>query len=367
MNKFKYLLEYFNNVPFVIQVVLLASCFLFCTIIILMIYLKLLRTHLRSKEKITARFSNKNEVLLITYLYAESESDGVNLERKKVIDKLKRGITNTFKREVIISSLLKLKNEISGEMEDSIQDLYSEIGLKDYALTKLHEKKWDVIAGGIRELTLFNVKEAHSEIIKHINHPKREIRKEVQLYLVNLFNFEGLVFLNNLKTSLTEWDQIQLLEELQKFDNQQIPDISQWLKSDNDSVVLFALKLAKIYNQFETKDLLIDMLNHKSQKVRLALIPVLDYLLILESKEVLKNNFSKRSRDEKIAIFKLLENLAEASDEPFILQYIRHEIFEIRLSALKILKSINLTKFESLEATPPESEFVKTFNFLKNN
>ena len=78
-----------------------------------------------------------------------------------------------------------------------------------------------------------------------------------------------------------------LLEELQKFDNQQIPDIAPWLKSENDYVVIFALKLSKIYNQFGMKDVLLELLEHKNEKVRLELMPVLSHLHITESKVVL--------------------------------------------------------------------------------
>tara|TARA_R110001583_G_scaffold173582_2_gene327666 strand:+ start:20554 stop:21657 length:1104 start_codon:yes stop_codon:yes gene_type:complete len=367
MNDFQFLIDYFNGEPFIIQLVWVAIFVLFLIVIILIIYLKLLRNHLRENERIVLKYSKKNELLLITFLYAEVEDGGISSEQEIVINKLKRGIKNTFKREIIISTLLKLKNEISGEMAESIQNLYFQINLKSYALVKLKNKKWYIIAKGIRELTLFQVKEAHDEVLKHIDHPKKEVRKEVQLYLVNLFNFEGLIFLNQLKTQLSEWDQIQLLEELQKFENQEIPDITSWLKSTNDSVVIFALKLAKIYNKFEMKDVLIDLIKHKSEKVRLELIPVLSYLQVDDAKGVLKHTFNESSKYEKIEFFKLLENLADDNDELFIIEHIHHENFEIKFSALKTLKNINNNKFNNLEIKPSDIAYSKIVKFLKNN
>jgi molybdopterin converting factor small subunit len=367
MNKFQGLINYFNDEPIIIQLVWMLSCLLFVAIIVLIIYIKFLRKHLRDKEKVVTKYSEKNELLLITYLYAENEEGGVSLEQQEVINKLKRGIANKFKREIIVSTLLKLRNEISGEMAEAIQDLYSQITLKNFALAKLKNEKWDVIAEGIRELTLFQVKEAHDEVVKHVNHSKKEVRKEVQLYLVSLFNFEGLIFLNDLKTPLSEWDQIQFLGELQKIENQQIPDISLWLKSTNDYVVIFALKLAKIYNQFGMKDVLIEMLTHKSEKVRSELLSVLSNLYIVEAKDILKSNFSKRSKDEQLAFFELLNNLADNNDEDFIVEHTHHENFEIKLLALKTLKNLNIDKFRSFDLIPPESEFVKIIIFVENN
>jgi len=367
MNKFQYFLEYYNGEPLIIQLVWMVSCLLFLAVIILIIYLKFLRVHLRENEKITEKYTKDYELLLITYLYAETDENGVSLERQSVINELEKGIKNTFKRKIIVATFLKLGNEITGEMAESIHDLYSQTKLKKYALSKLKNRNWYIIARGIRELTLFHVKDAHDQVVKHVNHSRREVRKEVQLYLVNLFHFDGLKFLDDLQTPLSEWDQIQLLEELQKLEDQQIPDISLWLRSANKYVVIFALKLAKIYNQFGMKDVLIELISQKDEKVRLELIPVLSHLHVIEAKEVFKNNFNESSKDEQIAFFKLLENLIEPSDEPFIIEHIYHENFEVKYSALKLLKVLNAAKFENLELTPPESDFVKIVEFIKNN
>lgn len=367
MDKYQYFLEYLNNEPFIIQLIWVVTLILFVAVIILIIYLKILRNYLRDKGGIVEKYSKKYELLLITYLYAEEDEFGVNSEQELIIKKLKKGIRFKFKRQVIITTLLKLRNEISGELADSIQNLYNKTQLKKYALIKLDDRNWDIIVTGIRELRLFNIREVHDDVVKHINHPKKEVRKEVQLYLINLFNFEGLTFLDDLKTPLSEWDQIQLLEELQKFDDQEIPDISNWLKSDNFYVVIFAIKLAKIYNKFEMKEQLLDLLNHSNEKVRTELIPVLSYLHVIESKDILKNNFNELSEDEQLLFFKFLEDLADKNDESFIEKQLNHSNFEIRLSALKLLKYLNVDKFEELGSSSNDVEFTTLVKHIKNS
>lgn len=367
MDKFQYFLEYLANEPIIIQLIWVVSFVLFIAIIVLIIYLKVLRTYLRDKGRIVEKYSKKYELLLITYLYAEEDEFGVNKEQNLIIKRLKKGILFKFKRQVIISTLLKLRNEISGELADSIQNLYNKTKLKKYALLKLNNRQWDIIVTGIRELRLFNIKEAHDDVIKHINHPKKEVRKEVQLYLINLFHFEGLRFLNDLKTPLSEWDQIQLLEELQKIDNQELVDVSDWLKSDNFYVVIFAIKLVKIYNKFEMKEPILNLLNHPNENVRIELFPVLSHLHIIESKEVLKDKFYELSQEEQFLFFKLLEELADKDDESFIEQQLNHSNFEIRLLALKLLKYLNETKFNQLETSSNDAEFETLVKYVKNS
>ena len=367
MNTNYYFIDYFNESPPIIQVVWMTSGVFFIIIIPLIFYLKYLRRHLRKKERVTAEYENEYESYLITYLYSGNEDDTFSSEQQLIINELKKCVADPFKRKIIILTLLKLRNEISGEIAESIDTLFIKLGLLRYSLAKLRNKKWDIIAIGIRELTQFKIKAVHKIIMNNINHPKREVRKEMQLYLVHLYAFKGLDFLDILETQLSEWDQIQLLEVLQRLENQNISNIKYWLNSSNDSVVIFALKLAKIYNQFEAKNELIELLYHINKKIRLESIHVLSYLNALEAKEILKTNIEKRSPEEQIAFFKMMENLYESSDESFLMEYIHHEIFEIKVSTLKILKILNNDKFNLLKLESSEPQFLRIVNFIENN
>jgi hypothetical protein len=367
MKSYQYILNYFENSPTIIQVVWAMSGIFVVTVAVLIIFLKFLRSRLRKNEKTVAEYQKEYESDLITYLYAGNEEAEISAEQQIIIDKLKISSVDAFKRRIIVSTLLRLRNEISGEMADAIQKLYFQSGLISYALKRLKSKKWYVVAKGIRELTQLHVKEVHDEILTLINHPKKEIRKEVQLYLVTLFHFEGLKFLDILQTQLSEWDQIQLLEVLQRFEDQEIQDINPWLKSANNSVVALALKLAKIYNQFEAKDAIMELLAHPQKKIRVDAIQVLSHLQVFEAKDILKNNFDKLSQEEPIEFFKMLENMVEPSDESFLLAHTTHQNFEIKLSALKILKIPAVEKFKSLKDSSTDDDYIKIYEFLECN
>lgn len=350
MNYILQIQEYLKYSSPLIQLTWVLSGIFSVFIVALTIYLKYLRNHLRVNEKIKAEYQKDYESQLVTYLYAGNEDESFSPVQQSIINELKECIADPFKRKIIVSTLLKLRNEISGEMGESIDKLYVKLGLLRYSLAKLRDKKWDVIAIGIRELTQFKIKAVHKIIMNNINHPKREVRKEMQLYLVHLYAFKGLEFLNVLETSLSEWDQIQLLEVLLLNNETQIADIKPWLKSSNDSVVIFTLKLAKVYNQFEAKDELIELLNHKSPEVRTNAISALRHLNVFEAKNILKDNFNDRSLEEQIAFLKMMENVYENSDKPFLEEHINHKNLEIKLLIMEILKNINFEEYTLYEA-----------------
>jgi uncharacterized LabA/DUF88 family protein len=359
MNYIHALENYINNSPVLIQV-LWSFCFVLLFIFILLVFLhSSLRNSLRKKEAIKKKYSEKYETLLIQYLYSEEVS-----EQQKIVQLLHRDSANNFKRNSIVNTLIKLKDEISGELEAAILKLYDDLDLDSFAISKLKTKDPFRIINGIRQLNIFHVKSVHAKILEHVNHEDRLVRKEVQLYLVKLFQFEGLFFLNKLEAPLSEWNQIQLLEILKKFDNQDIPDVTAWLKSTNKFVVLFALKLVRVYNLYEKEKNLIDLLSHEDQKVRLETIITATHLQQLSIKSVIISKFENISLEEQIAFFNFLKIAYESTEVDFIHTHIYHTDFDIKRIALDLLKSNHKEIYDSLDPNSEDKDFTKIINFM---
>jgi hypothetical protein len=345
-----------NNSHPLIRFCIYLSLLFTATIALLLVYLKNLRDKLRIKGRIEATYQKKYESDLIEYLYAGDDKN-INAEQQKIVDYLKQCGENRLKRKLIIATLLKLKNEISGETADAIQNLYYKTGFINSATSKLKSKKWDSVARAIRELTLFEIKEAHDEIIQLINHPKKEVRNEIQKYLVQLFRFDGLEFLNVLENPLSELDQIQLLEILNKFNNMEVPDMNNWLRSTNNSVISFTLKLAKIYNQYGAKDEIIALFNHPNTEIRIEAINVVNHLGIFEAVEILKQDYFTRTLEEQIAFFKMMEEMSMPDDVPFIREHIQHDNFHIRISVMKIMNLITVDSDNTFKVNTVTPDF----------
>jgi hypothetical protein len=332
--------NYFVSSPKIIQISWLISAVLILSVLGLIGYLKYVRARLRSKGRIVSTYQKKYESDLIEYLYAE-EGPELTIQQQQIITYLKKCSKNRLKKRIITRTLLKLRNEISGETADTIQKLFYNLNFAAEAEAKLNSKKWDVIANGISELAQFDIKEAHDKVITHINHSKKEVRREIQFYLVKLFSFDGLTFLNVLENQLSEWDQIQLLEILQRKNSQNLPDLTNWLQSTNDSVISFTLKLAKIFNQYDTKEQVLQLFDHPNIEIRIEAIELVSPLGFFEATSLLQNGIRERSTEEIIAIFKMGEKMYTKTDIPFVLEFLNHEIYDIRKSAEVIMHTID--------------------------
>ncbi|WP_143032727.1 hypothetical protein [Polaribacter dokdonensis] len=350
--------------PLVENVIWTLVIVLIVVIVVLVIYLKVLRNDIRNIEAKKIQYTAKIEQLLVKYLYLEEHQENYCKDQKDIIDTFKIGVKNSRKRRIINYTFLKLSQQISGNMINIMRELYDEIGLFKFAVNKLKSRNWNIIALGIRDLRQFEVKKVSNLVEKFVNHNKEEVRREAHLYFLELFEFEGLNFLDNLKLPLSEWDQIELLLEIEKFDNQNILEVDKWLKSDNIYVILFILNIVKIFNKLETKNILLELIFHKNEVVRLKTLDVVIHFEIIEAKDLLINNYDKLSLKEKVLLFKLLEKVATQNDVPFLLNYITDTNFEIKSKALFILRKIDETVYENLEKVLEDVDYNRIIKFL---
>ena len=334
-------------------------------IFILVIYLKILRRNIRIVEKRNIKYRKIIEELLVEFLYAETSEDGkFNANQKKIIKKFKKGLVSKRKRKIITDTFLELDQQVSGHMILQMNQLYKEIGLLNFALRKLRSKKWYIVGIGIKDLRHFKVKRAKNAVLKLVNHHREEVRREAHLYFLDLFGFEGLDFLNELKVPLSDWDQILLLGEVEKLENDEITDLAHWLTSDNDYVILFVLNIIKVFNRLETKEQLLNLLHHKNEEVRIKAIDTLTHFEVYEAKEILKNKYETLSIKERIAFYHLFEKTASAEDDMFLVEHITEENFEIKYKALKILSEVNSNLYSKLEKDSDDESYNRIIQFL---
>jgi hypothetical protein len=110
MNNNLHIFESLKQSSPIIQVVWGICVLFFIIIVLLTIYLKYLRNHLRVNEKIEAKYQEEYESCLVTYLYAGNDYEAFSFEQQLIINKLKECATDPFKRKIIISTLLKLRD-----------------------------------------------------------------------------------------------------------------------------------------------------------------------------------------------------------------------------------------------------------------
>ncbi|NND34415.1 MAG: HEAT repeat domain-containing protein [Saprospiraceae bacterium] len=330
--------QLFTQVPGFLRLMILIIILLSTAVIFLIIYLQLLRARLRTDEMALSKFKLSFEEMIIQYLLSGDDPSSKENGSNSIFYKLLKATSKKFSREVLVKALIELHRNVTGNLSEKVRKLYAKLDLTRYALKKLKSWHWTTVIKGIHELSEMQVEQADARITALINHRRLEVRSEAQLYKASVFNFRGLEFLNNLQSSMSEWQQIQLLEGIRHGESEYVPNISVWLRSPNRSVVSFALKLAEIYNLVELQDSLLPLLKHEDINIRIKTISVLAHLGIYACKDLIRIHFDQKKIQERIAIVKAIAQLVEPNDLPLLQKLAKAPEFEIRRTAILVLR-----------------------------
>ena len=334
---FNSLLSTYFSSPLLIRVIWVIILIEIILILASLVNLNLIRRRYQFKNQEQKILTDKYQEILINYIYlTEDEAE----EKIKTTNLLKKAVKNKVDRIVIQNLILTLHGDLTGELAEFLETLYYDLNLVQYSLKKMNSSVWFIKIKGIRELTQMKVKDVYTETLELINHKNKLLRSEAQLTMVKLYQFNGLSFLDHLEFPITEWQQILLIEEIQSIRNQDVPDLTNWLHSKNDTVICFALKLVKLFNQIQLKDDLIKLVLHPSEKVRRTAIDVLGYFRIIESKTILKQIFKNSPPETQFFIIQALSQLSDKKDIPFFEKQVNHPDFDIKQVAFNTLKDL---------------------------
>jgi hypothetical protein len=266
---------------------------------------------------------------------------------------------NKHFRKLLTGEIISAKKNITGTAADNLKHLYQQLQLEKYALKNLKSRYWHIKAKAIQELTVMEIKEFLTNLYPYTNNQNELVRMEAQTAIVQFYGFEGLRFLDIITYPVSEWQQIKLLQQLSNVPPVDI-SIDNWLKSTNNSVVVFALKLARNYHRFELHDLIISCLDHTDPEVRLQAMYYLCEIYTDETSDHLISRFLKESFKQRLAMIKGMKNLGTEKDTLFLLSLLDDDSNEMKLYAARALAHIGKNGLISLEA------YVKTASYPLN-
>ncbi|HWB26293.1 MAG TPA: hypothetical protein VG738_12470 [Chitinophagaceae bacterium] len=283
-------------------------------------------TGLAVKEKINT--------LLQKALFTMQE-DGTTLY--PVYNKQELTLGTNAEKQIAIDELIRIRKNFSGESAENIINLYLALNLKEYSKRKFNSGFWHIKARGIYELYMMEQQDAAREIYKHTNNNNEFVRNEAQTATIHFLGFEGLRFLDTMSTPISNWQQIKLLEQLSALEPGSMGNLANWLNSGNDTVVVFALKLADIYQQFNVYNEVVACLNHKNEQVRWQAIVTLAKIADDTTAGILLSQFFKERFTNKLNIVNHLEPVATDNNLDFLLNVLNDDNHLLKLGAANII------------------------------
>ena len=323
------------------------STYLFCLLILVLCAFIILYLNIRNRQEAKfTRWKFISDNLIRSAIFFEEEE---NIDSGKTILKtqyiplpgrFKKLLPDFHFRKLLTKELLTAKQNMSGTAASNLRILYKQLGLDEDALKMINSRSWYLKASGIQQLEIMDLSEYKDKISKYTNNKRGLVRVEAQNAIVKFNGFEGLHFLDHATYQISEWQQIKLLEELSRLPVENFPGIDIWLSSKNDSVVTFALKLAREYNRFELYDKVFICLKHLNPKVREQAISTLKELQTENTANHLVEIYNDETHRNKIAIIKALEDVGTNLEITFLLGLLDSENNQVKIAAARALASI---------------------------
>jgi HEAT repeat protein len=280
-----------------------------------------------------ARIRHHLEIWISSMIFGESA------EISAVPRKFYRIVKNPIGRQFVTDELVACKKNFTGITAKNIIALYDQLGLKKYSFKKLNSPKWYVKARGIQELYLMDQSDTLTRIYKNTNNRHELVRMEAQIGVLHMTGFDGLRFLDVVSYPITEWQQIKLLEQLRhaKMTEKVGAAIPKWLRSPNNTVVQFALKLADEYQQLGLHDAVVECLQHPDEAVRRQAVKTLVRIANEKTAYWLAAHFPADTFANRLLILDSLGKIATGEESSFLTDLLNDENNIIKLKAAKAL------------------------------
>ena len=330
-------------------------------IILILIYILLFQRLIQVREARLRRWDSvADNVIMEAILFEEPDEKDPNTdtpvvlvpEKFRIPKRLQVILQNETFRRRMMNKIVTAKRNVSGTASENLSRLFSELGLDLDILRMLSTVVWYKQATALDLIGFMKLNNYRHLVDQYLNDPRGLIRMEAQNAVLRFSGFEGLHFLIEAKYPLSEWQQMKFIDELSNLPHEEFKGIEEWLTSQNDTVMMFALKLVRIYHRFELFLQVLACLEHKNPEVRFEAISVLKVLPNPDAVPLLLHFYPNETTLNQVEILKVLKAIASESEIDFFAALLHDPDHSIRLEATRALQAVGpkgkefLDKFE---------------------
>lgn len=122
---------------------------------------------------------------------------------------------------------------------------------------------------GIQELSEMGIKKAAPIIREHTNSRFETLKMVAIIEVLHLKGLKGLELLKDYNEPLNDWIQLNLLDSIRKSQyEEEVPDFGYLLNENNDSLIIFGMRLISFFNQTQHLEEIQKLLNSPSRKIK---------------------------------------------------------------------------------------------------
>ncbi len=291
------------------------------------------------RERYTSIYRNSYEEVLRSYLFGE-------IDWERTLQKLKR-LSNPLNRKILTSVLLNFKENLRGEMDTYIPEIFFRLGLQKDALKLTNSVFYFRRIEGMKALTNLDPESAKEIIPNYLNDSNFLVRTESQVSYVRLYHENPFGFLNSLTSPFPRWTQLSAFY-IFRLHQVPVPAFVDYIHSSNSDVRNFCLRMITFFQQLENASEVFVMLESTVENTRFLAIRAINDLRLYDGKKLLKDIYLAETEKNKIEIVKALKNIGADDDFEFLESIIQSDSVSLTIEACRSLYYVNTRGQERL-------------------
>lgn len=301
--------------PLIIQITIVLTMFFIIASIALVITIYTIRKKHNKIQRFLKEKLPEIKKLFEEVLFENEKYDEVELfERFKEIV----GEVNRESLDYAVDVLVGFKNE--NRKSDHYNHIIKSLGIIEHLEAKFDSRSNSEKMDAFQEAFVLNLNKFDSKVLTHAYSRNSQIRTEARNSYLALSSNDPYRFFDEYDTSLTKWDEIELMQYL-KLQSQRgnLEGLGKWINySKNDSLVIFLIKMVGYFKQKGIDEILLEKLEDDNAKVRAEAILTLGELGIKDTEQTLIDRYYTEPEVCQVAIVKTIKKFNTGKSLKFL-------------------------------------------------
>jgi hypothetical protein len=336
----------------ILFILLIVGLIINVTMVLLVMYFTNKRKNHR--ERYVNIYRNSYEDVLRSYLFGEIEWDLALLKLKK--------LKKPLNRKILTDVLLNFKENLRGEMDSQIPQIFIKLGLEEDSLKLTKSAFYYRRIEGLKALTNLDPENAKGIIPNYLNDSHITVRTEAQVSYVRLYPEKPFEFLKDLTKPFPRWTQLSSFY-IFRLHQVPIPAFVDYLDSDIPTIRNFSLRMIIFFQQLENASAIYRQLDSPLEMTRFLSIRAINDLRLYEGKTIIKKMYQSETGNNKLEIIKAIKNIGNDEDFDFLESIIRSDSVSLKTEACRSLYYVNNEGRERLNVLNQNSD-LKIDQFL---
>jgi len=314
----------------ILFILLIVGLIINITLVLLVMYFTNKRKN--HKERYISIYRNSYEDVLRSYLFGEIEWDLAILKLKK--------LKKPLNRKILTDVLLTFKENLRGEMDSQIPQIFIKLGLEEDSLKLTKSAFYFRRIEGMKALTNLDPENAKEIIPNFLNDSHITVRTEAQISYVRLYPENPFEFLKTLTKPFPRWTQLSSFY-IFRLHQVPVPAFVDYLDSEIPTVRNFSLRMIIFFQQLENASAIYKLLDSPLEMTRFLSIRAINDLRLYEGKPIIKNMYQSETGNNKLEIIKAIKNIGNDEDFDFLESIIRSDSISLKIEACRSLYYVN--------------------------